>query len=138
LLQIDLTFVFVFVSLWILVLILTRFFFKPYLKIREKRKKIIEQNERAHDQAVKEYEDHLSRIENSLKQARQESELIREKIVSGALKEKTELIDEIQTECRGQVEEARKALQDQVEKLKGELDLKAEDLAKKLEEKILH
>ncbi|MGB9894159.1 MAG: ATP synthase F0 subunit B [Candidatus Saccharicenans sp.] len=137
-LQIDLTFVVVFILIWVLVIILTRVFFKPLLEIRSKRKKILEDNERAYKQALKDYEDHLNRIETSLKEARQESELIKEKIVTEALNEKSRLVSEIQTEVRGQVAAAQEELSLQTEKLKAELDQKVEDLAKKLEEKVLH
>jgi len=138
LLQIDLTFIVVFILIWILVIVLTKFFFKPLLEVRSKRKKILEENERAYKQALKDYEDHLHQIESSLKEARQESLLLKEKIVAEALEEKAQLVSEIQTEVKEKVAAAQAELNAQTQALKSELEKKVEDLAKKLEEKILH
>lgn len=137
-LQIDLTFVAVFVLVWILIMVLGRVFFKPYLNMREKRRKILEDNARAYKQAMKEYEDHLNRIEISLKEARQESQQIRERVISEAINEKSRLVAEIQTEVKEQISTARNELAQQTEKLKEELGQKIEKLARQLEEKILH
>lgn len=137
-LQVDLTLVVVFILVWILVLVLSRVFFKPYLEIREKRRKILEENEKKHRQAMSEYEGHLEKIETSLKEARLETQIMRERVIAEALEEKTRLISEIQTEVRGQVAAARDELNLQTEKLKTELGQKVEELARQLEEKILH
>ncbi|MBC7349454.1 MAG: hypothetical protein H5U05_05720 [Candidatus Aminicenantes bacterium] len=137
-LQVDLTFVLVFILVWILVVVLGRVFFKPYLDIREKRRKILEENEKTHKQAMKEYEGHLEQVETSLKEVRLETQLLREKVIAEALQEKTRLVSEIQTEVKGQVAAARDELNLQTEKLKTELSQKVEELARQLEEKILH
>ncbi|MGQ9800078.1 MAG: ATP synthase F0 subunit B [Candidatus Saccharicenans sp.] len=137
-LEVNLTFVIVFILVWILVVVLGRVFFKPYLDIREKRRKILEENENTYKHAMREYESHLEKIETSLKEARLEAQLMREKVIAEALQEKARLVSEIQTEVKGQVAAARDELNVQTEKLKTELDQKVEELARQLEEKILH
>ncbi|NPV83290.1 MAG: ATP synthase F0 subunit B [Candidatus Aminicenantes bacterium] len=137
-LQVDLTFIAVFVLVWVLVIVLGRVFFKPYLNMRERRRNILEENERTYRQAMKDYESHLQQVESGLKEARQESQLLREKIVSGAMDEKARLLADIQAEVKQQVAAARVELSQQTEKLKDELGREVEGLARQLEEKILH
>lgn len=137
-LQIDLTFLAVFALVWILVIILNRFFFRPYLGIREKRQKILKENEEASMQAMREYEEHLREIEERLKEARQESSLLREKIISRTLEDKARLVSEIQSEVKQQVETARAELARQTEELKKELDREVERLARQVEERVLN
>lgn len=137
-LQVDLTFVAVFVLVWVLVIVLSRVFFRPYLNLRDKRRKILEENEKTYRQAMRDYESHLQQVEFGLKEARQESQLLREKVVSEALNEKTRLVAEIQAEVKRQVAAAREELDRQTEKLKDELGREVEGLARQLEEKILH
>jgi len=107
-LEIDWNFIIVFVLVWILVLVLSRVFFKPILEVREKRKKILNENEKIYEQALKEYEDHLTQVENRLREARQESQSIRQKIVSEALAEKSKMTQDIQIEVQSQVEKVKK------------------------------
>ncbi len=137
-LQVDLTFVAVFVLVWVLVIVLNRVFFKPYLNLRDKRRKILEENEKTYRQAMRDYEGHLQQVESGLKEARLEAQLLREKIVSEALNEKSRLVAEIQAEVKQQVAAAREELDRQTEKLKDELGREVEGLARQLEEKILH
>ncbi|HNT01804.1 MAG TPA: ATP synthase F0 subunit B, partial [Candidatus Saccharicenans sp.] len=113
-LEIDWNFIVVFALVWILVLVLSRVFFKPILGVREKRKKIINENEKIYEQSLKEYENHLTLVENKLREARQESQSIRQKMVSEALAEKSKLTQDVQIEVQGQVEKVKKELQDEV------------------------
>ena len=137
-LEIDLNFIIVFVIIWALVIVLTRVFFKPYLDVREQRKKILEENQKAHELALKEYQDQLGQIEASLKEAKKKSQLIKEKVITEAVNEKARLISEIQAEIKEQVTTAREELGHQTDKLKAELREKVEVLAEQLEEKLIN
>jgi len=137
LLEINWNFLVIFILVWILVLVLSQVFYKPILQITQKRKKNLDENDKIYPHALKEYEQHLDQVENRLKEARQESQSIRQKIVSEALAEKSRLTQDIQTEVQGQVAEVKKQLEDEVERLKTELDQRVETIAKELEEKLL-
>jgi F-type H+-transporting ATPase subunit b len=136
-LSINATALVVFAIVWVLVLILTRIFFKPILRILDERAGRIAGDKAAADGALKSYEDDLKRIEDGLKEARAAADAARSAAETDALKEKSRLVREVQAEGRAEVEKAKAALLREVETLKKDLDKRTEEIAADIEKRIL-
>jgi F-type H+-transporting ATPase subunit b len=106
-LSINATVLIVFAIVWILVLILTRIFFKPILRILDERAARIAKDKEAAEGARQAYEADLKRIEDGLKEARTAADSIRNAAEAEALKDKSRLVREVQTEGRAEVEKAK-------------------------------
>jgi F-type H+-transporting ATPase subunit b len=136
-LSINGTFIVVFAVVWILVLVLTRVFFKPILRILDERSGRIAKDKAAADEALKSYEDDIRRIEEGLKEARAAADAIRNAAETDALKEKSRLVREVQAEGRAEVEKAKEELLREMEALKKDLDKRTEEIAGTIEKKVL-
>ena len=136
-LSINATAIVVFVVVWILVLILTRVFFKPILRILDERSGRIAKDKAAADEALAAYNQDLRRIEEGLKEARAAAEAVRATAETEALKEKSRLVREVQAEGRAEVEKAKEELLREMETLKRDLDKHTEEIAKTIEKRIL-
>ena len=106
-LSINVTALIVFAVVWVLVLVLTRIFFKPILRILDERAGRIAKDEAAASASRESYETDLRRVEEGLKEARAAAEAIRSSAETEALKEKSRLVREVQAEGRAEVEKAR-------------------------------
>jgi len=136
-LQIDATVLVVFAIVWILVVVLSRVFFKPILRILDERAARIARDKAGADGALKAYEDDLKRIEDGLKEARAAADGIRTTAETEALKDKSRLVREVQAEGRAEVEKAKAELLREVETLKADLDKRTDEIAETIERKIL-
>ncbi len=136
-LSINATALIVFAVVWILVLILSRIFFKPVLRILDERAARIAKDRAAADGAEKAYEADLKRIEDGLKEARAAADAIRNAAESEALKDKSRLVREVQAEGRAEVEKAKAELLREMEALKKDLDKRSEEIAATIEKRIL-
>jgi F-type H+-transporting ATPase subunit b len=136
-LKIDATALVVFALVWVLVIVLTRIFFKPILRILDERAGRIARDKAAAEEARKAYEADLKRIEDGLKEARAAADAIRNTAETEALKDKSRLVREVQAEGRAEVERAKAELLREVETLKKELDKHTEEIAESIERRIL-
>ena len=135
---VDIALVIVFLLVWILVLILTKIFFKPVGGIMKKRDALIREDKEAAGKALETYDRNLRRIEDNLKEAKAGSEKIRENLEAEALKEKARILSEIHSESRKQVDKAKEEINRQIAGLKEELAGQAEHLAGRIEKKVMH
>ncbi len=133
----DATVIVTFVLVWVLVLILSRVFFKPVGRILAERQARLDQAKAETDRALAAAQEDLRRIEDRMKEARAASDAIWDQAESESLKEKSRIVQELQAETRAQVEEARRDLEREVERLKKELDAQTERLAGDIERRIL-
>lgn len=136
-LSLNATVLVVFAIVWILVLILTRIFFKPILRILDERAARIAKDKDAAENARQSYEADLKRIEDGLKEARAAAEAIRNNAETEALKDKSRLVREVQAEGRAEVERAKAELARQTEALKKELETRTAEIAESIEKKVL-
>jgi len=136
-LSINATAIVVFLVVWILVLVLTRIFFKPVLRILDERSGRIAKDKAAASEALEAYEKDLRRVEEGLKEARAAADTIRDKAETEALKEKSRLVREVQAEGRAEVEKAKEELLREMETLKKELDARTAEIAETIEKRIL-
>jgi len=134
----DATVLVTFALVWILVLVLSRVFFKPVSRIISERQLRIDKAKEETEKTLAAYEQDLKRIEEGLKEARAASAGIREQAELEALREKARLLQEIQAECRAQVDKAKAELGERAEMLKRELDATNEELADDIERRILN
>jgi len=137
-LSLDYSVIVIFIFLWVLVYALNRIFFKPVRKVMTGRETKIQKNQESRDKAINAYEQSMSEIEENLRAAKAISDKTREELEKKALQEKNRLVEEISTECRSQVEKAKKQLKKQIKSSKKELDSETEVLAERIEERLLH
>ena len=136
-LSINVTALIVFAVVWVLVLVLTRIFFKPILRILDERAGRIAKDEAAASASRESYETDLRRVEEGLKEARAAAEAIRGSAETEALKEKSRLVREVQVEGRAEVEKAKEELLREMEALKKELDKRTAEIAETIEKRVL-
>jgi F-type H+-transporting ATPase subunit b len=136
-LKIDATALVVFAVVWILVLVLTRIFFKPMLRILDERAARIARDKAAAAGSEEAYEKDLRRIEEGMKEARAAADAARSAAETEALKEKSRLVREVQAEGRAEVEKAKAELQLEMETLKKELEKRTAEIAESIEKKVL-
>jgi F-type H+-transporting ATPase subunit b len=127
-----------FALVWILVLVLSKVFFKPVGRILGERASRLESAKAETEKALAAYEDDLRQVEEELKKARAASADMWDQAEREALKEKSRLVQDIQTECRAQVEKAKRELEQHVEQLKKEIDAKTGQMAEDIERRVLN
>jgi F-type H+-transporting ATPase subunit b len=136
-LSINGTAIVIFLIVWVLVLVLTRVFFKPILRILDERSGRIARDKAAANEALEATNRDLRRVEEGLKEARAAAEAIRSTAETEALKGKSRLVREVQAEGRAQVEKAKEELLREMETLKKELDARTAEVAETIEKRIL-
>ena len=137
-LSIDLSVIVIFVIVWILVLVLSKVYFKPVGRVMKKRDGQIQQDQDATQDAMEKHTKTLERIEQDLTAAKASARETREKWEREAQREKERLIDEVSQECRTQVQKAQKELAENVERLKKDLEPRGQDLAKRITKRLLN
>lgn len=136
-LKIDATALIVFAVVWVLVIVLTRVFFKPVLRVLDERAARIARDKAAAAGSRRSCEQDLRRIEDGLKEARAAADAIRSTAETEALVEKSRLVREVQAEGRAEVEKAKQELLRETENLKRELDARTAEIAETIEKRIL-
>jgi F0F1-type ATP synthase membrane subunit b/b' len=128
----------VFLIVWILVFVLTRLFFNPVRRVRDERRKEIQGNRKAYEEALASHRKSVQEIEQVLKQAKAAAESARETLMAEGLKEKNRMLGEISAEYKSQVEKARVDLDQTIVGLKQKLEAEASALAETIEKKFLN
>jgi len=136
--EIDASLFVVFVIVWILVFVLSKIFFKPLQRVMNERKSRIKGDRETFEKSMVAYEQTVSEIEAKLKEAKNQAQRIKEKYEREALKKREQMLTEISTETRNQIEEAKKLLEKQVKSLKEELESETKRLAESIEQRLLN
>jgi len=135
--DIDASFVAIFIIVWIMVFVLSRLFFNPLRKIMEEREAKVKGRQEAFQESTEVYEKTVCEIEERLKSARILSEQTKDNLKHEALKKRERMLGEISTEYRSQVEKAQEKLEKQTTSLRRELGAEAKLLAERIEQKLL-
>jgi F-type H+-transporting ATPase subunit b len=135
--DIDASFIAIFIIVWVLVFVLSRLFFNPLRKIMEERDAKVKGRREAFQESTEVYEKTVYEIEERLKSARVLSEQTKESFKHEALKERERMLEEISTEYRSQVAKAQEQLEKQTTSLRRELGAEAELLSERIEQKLL-
>jgi len=135
--DIDASFIAIFIIVWIVVFVLSRLFFNPLRKIMEEREAKVKGRQEAFQESTEVYEKTICEIEERLKSARVLSEQTKDNLKHEALKKRERMLGEISTEYRSQVEKAQEKLEKQTTSLRRELGAEAKLLAERIEQKLL-
>lgn len=135
--DIDASFIAIFIIVWIMVFVLSRLFFNPLRKIMEEREAKVKGGQEAFQESTEVYEKTVCEIEERLKSARILSEQTKDNLKHEALKKRERMLGEISTEYRSQVEKAQEKLEKQTTSLRRELGAEAKLLAERIEQKLL-
>ena len=136
-LSIDGSALVVFIIIWVLVFILTKVFFNPVRRVRDERERRVRQGEEAARRSRAEYDQSLENIDQAVRQAKLQAEQVREQLAGEAGREKSLMMAELNAEYRRRVEAAKSEIAGQMSDLKKEMASKTDDLAKKIEGRLL-
>jgi F-type H+-transporting ATPase subunit b len=137
-LSIDISVIVIFAIVWILVLVLTKVYFKPVGRVMKEREDRLQQDRGSAQEALEKYDSILEKIEEDMMTAKSKTREIREKFNREAQREKEKIIEEVSLECRAQVDRARKELEERVDQLKKELEPSNQELAEKIAKRLLN
>jgi F0F1-type ATP synthase membrane subunit b/b' len=136
-LEINGTLLVTFVIVWILVIVLTRVFFRPLQKVRGDRAAKLFDDREASRRALDENARDLQDVDNALKAARAQGALIRDELEAEAFKEKSSLLAEVGQAAKIEIEKARDDMNRELDGLKAELASRAAGLALQIERRLL-
>ena len=137
-LSIDFSVIVIFVIVWVLVLALSRVYFKPVRRVMNQRDSQIQQDQAAAQEALDKYAKTLEKIEEDIKDAKTSAREIQEKWAREAQNEKESIIDEVSRECRSQVQKAHQELNENVERLKKEMEPRGDEFAERIAKRLLN
>jgi F-type H+-transporting ATPase subunit b len=136
-LQIDASFLVTFALVWLLVVVLTRVFWKPIRKVMDERRNRLEADRAAALTSLDEVARGLQEVDRAIRSARIEAERLRADVEGGALREKSRLVAEAGAAAKAEMDRARAELAAEVGRLKDELRAQAGPLAEAIEKKLL-
>lgn len=131
------TFVWTIINFLVLLLILSRFFFKPVNNMIEERNERIKKNIEQAEMDKKKAKEFEIEKENEYRKAKEEGKSIVEEYKIKADKVYQEIIDEAHKEAETILERARKEIEIEQEKAEEDLKVKTVDLAIELSKKAL-
>jgi F-type H+-transporting ATPase subunit b len=137
-LQIDATFIVVFLIVWTLVVVLSRTFWKPIIKVMRDREAGILDDGAAHRKNMEAYEQNLQEVERTLKSARMAAEKIREELEVEAMREKSALLADVNAVSKQEMDRGKSGLRQEISRAKMELASEAGRLAEQIERRLLH
>lgn len=137
-LSVDIGAVIVFLIVWILLIILNRIFFKPIRKVMHERNQMLKTNRDLEEKAISDYEKTIQQIEADIKAAKIDSIATKTMLEKEALTEKERILSEVSQQCREQIQTAQRELGQEMSKLKAELESESEQLAEKIEKRLLN
>jgi F0F1-type ATP synthase membrane subunit b/b' len=136
-LEIDGTVIITFAVVWILVVFLGRFFFRPLLKIRSEREARLNGDREASRRAAEENARDIQNVDQALKAARAAADKIRDDLELEALREKTRLLSDVGKTAKDEVDKAKGEMAREIDGLKAQLAAQAQSLAESIEARLL-
>ncbi|MGB9006924.1 MAG: ATP synthase F0 subunit B [Candidatus Aminicenantales bacterium] len=136
-LSIDSSALFVFLIVWVLVFILTKVFFNPVRKVRDERERRVRRGLDESRRSQEEYEQSREKINRAVREAKLQAEQVRERLTAEASREKSRMVAEMNAEYRRRVEAAKSEVAAQVGALIKDADFRADDLAERIERRLL-
>ena len=136
-LSIDLSLIVVFLVVWILLAVLTRIFFNPLRKIMRSRQDQLDQDKRAAETALESFEEESLRVEEKLREAKAMAQTLIDELMKEGQRHREGLVEKTNTDCRSQIEAAKDQLSQQVKILKSDLEVQSQNLADRIEKRLL-
>lgn len=124
-------------ALFVLFLVLSQFFFKPFLKLIEAREKALIEDKAKAEALIKTSQEQARQYEEKLMAAKKELRGDYEKMLSEAKKEEAEIISKAREESKKITQEVNASIAKQSEQLRGQLEGEVERLANKLSEELI-
>jgi F0F1-type ATP synthase membrane subunit b/b' len=136
-LEIDGTIIITFAAVWILVVFLSRFFFRPLQKIRAERETRLTGDREASRLAAEENTADLKSVDAALKAARTAADKIRDDLELEAVREKARLLAEVGRTAKEEVDKAKDEMAREIDGLKAQLTAQAQALSESIEARLL-
>ena len=118
-------------------LILSQIYFKPFLKLIEARHKKTVQDREAAEQMMSQAEAKFADYTKRLQDARIQAKAQVDAVLEQAKKEESEILANARNEAKKITQEATQQLQQQADKLRKDLDVEVESMARAVSEKLL-
>jgi F-type H+-transporting ATPase subunit b len=136
-LQIDASLLVTFFTIWILVFVLSKIFWKPMARTTGERDALLASDREASRRGGEAYEKSLQDVAAAMKAARAAADKAREDVEAKALGEKSRLLVDIGAASKDRLEKARAEVRDEIGRLRAELAGEAERLAGDIEKRLL-
>lgn len=137
-LAIDGSFLFVFISILLLIFILNATLFRPINKVLEEREKMGGGTSHEARDLIKEYEKKVMQYEDSIRNARNEAYQYAESQRRHALADRQDLLHQAKAEATAQIEAATQEIQQQTVQARTQLEKDAQAMAARISASILH
>ena len=136
-LEINGTFFVTFAVVWLLVVVLTRVFFRPLQKIRAERQARLTDDREASRRAGEDEARGLRDVDAALRSARAAADKRRDDLEAEALREKSRLLADVSSSSKAEVEKAKAEMTRELSDLKAKLEAQAQTLAAAIEARLL-
>jgi F-type H+-transporting ATPase subunit b len=136
-LSLDGSFLFIFVSILILIFILNRTLFKPIIQVLDERERLGAGRLAEAKQLLKQHEERLGRYEEQLRAARAEAYQQMEAYRREAQASRQELIAQVKAENASQISAAREEIARQADTARQNLESEAREMAATISSQIL-
>ena len=136
--SIDGSFLFIFISIFLLIFILNRTLFAPINKVLDEREHLGAGRMSEAKLLLKQYDERLHKYEEQLRQARAEAYQTLEAQRKEALAARQQLLDQVKQETATQITAAKDEIAEQTERARQSLDTEARAMAATISSQILH
>jgi len=136
-LQIDASLLVTFFTVWILVFVLSKIFWKPMARTTGEREALLAADREASRRGGEAYEKSLQDVAAAMKAAKAAADKAREEVETQALREKARLLADIGAASKDRLEAARAQVRDEIARLRSGLAVEAERLAGDIEKRLL-
>jgi F-type H+-transporting ATPase subunit b len=136
--SIDGSFLFIFISIFLLIFLLNRTLFAPINKVLDEREHLGAGRLMEAKHLLKQYDEKLQRYEAQLRQARAEAYQTLEAQRKEALTARQQLIEQVKQETAVQIAAAKGELASQTERARQNLETEARTMAATISAQILH
>jgi F-type H+-transporting ATPase subunit b len=136
--SIDGSFLFIFISIFLLIFILNRTLFVPINKVLDERENLGAGRLNEAKQLLKHYDEKLRHYEEQLRQARAEAYQTLETQRKEALSLRQQLLDQVKQETAAQIGAAKDEIGQQATQARQDLDTEARSMATTISSQILH
>jgi F-type H+-transporting ATPase subunit b len=137
-LAIDGSFLFVFISILLLIFILNATLFRPIIKILEERERMTGGTSHEARDLIKEYDRKAMLYEDGIRNARHEAYQYAEAQRREALAERQDLMAQAKAEANAQIEAAKQEIVGQAAAARTQLEREAKTMAARISTSILH
>lgn len=136
-LSLDISFLFIVLLIWILMIVLDKIYYKPIGKIVGQRENKIEKDSASIEHMIADVENKTKNIEDVLKKARTDSMKLKENLIKKNEEKIERLISEENENLKRRFEESMKKLDEEIASAEKKLEMEIDNFSNEIKEKFL-